>query len=177
MTVSPDGPLSLPLQAARELLAASTEFRTWTGTATEAAALDRVWVLQTPDFDPRSTDRETVSPSPLAIVDYSSFVREREVLKAARFGEPATGCEISIYFRALSTGDDNDAAWNFLNSIGAIMEDLELNAAGEEGSMLAIVRTELAIGPQRVEKQLRDSHGDYWETVITITFTRQPSKF
>jgi hypothetical protein len=173
----PDGILSLPLEAAREIIAASTEFQTWTGTASEAAAKERVWPVETPPTG-EDQDIEEVAPSPLAIVDYGAFVRERyTVTNSNLFQHSTAGSDVAIYFRAKASGDLPDAVWNFTNAVGAIIEDMEAWASELQGESLAINRVELTQPPMRVEYTRRERDGDYWECVVTIGFTRQPVRY
>ncbi len=115
--VTPTGILAAPLAQLSLTLAASSPFQTWVAAADAVQAEQSIYLIAAPED----------AVAPYCVIDFmDDFMRKRASLTT---GMPFGGTgSLSLYFSADidSLLSDTDAAFTFLNPIGAIIEDLEL---------------------------------------------------
>lgn len=166
MSVNPTGMVSLPLHYLRETIAATSAFQTWTGTANKAAALAYVPVLV-----------DTVGDLPVCAVGWGEGLA-RSVVAGGTHSHFVQEGDLSMLFLGAISGDHDeaDAAYTFLNSIGAILADME-ELAGTAG-YLDIRGFVLDLGPRRAnedeKKALRKAAGglvgDYFQMGFAVEY-------
>jgi len=156
MSVSPTGMLSLPLHYLRLTVAGSSNFQTWVGAANATEALARVY--------PILTDTLTL---PLAAVDFADNFRRSLFASDVRNWFKQEG-DLAVLFRASIDSEHNeaDAAYTFLNSVGAIISDMEA-LAGKPG-YLDISGITVDAGPQRPLEDEKKTIGDFYEIIFRI---------
>lgn len=166
MPVTPTGILSAPLAAMRELIAASPTFQVWVGApGDEEAAKARIHLCQAPENSPR----------PLALVEFGDFARLRDTLGNGKPWVQRSDSNLVIWFRADATpGDEPDPTIEFCNTAGAVWTDMEKAAGVYEKAAFPANLIELVVAPQRTDEEHRGTAGDYFETAISPSFTRQP---
>ena len=122
MPTAAEGVFSLFLDNVETMLANSAEFRTWTGTASVAAAKLRIdWI-----------DRDAGYTRPHALLTLVEW-NQTKIAGGADASYSAEDVLVGIRFEgAVPTGDDEeDEARIFLNNVGNILEDLRtLSATG-----------------------------------------------
>lgn len=168
-TVTPTGPLAEPLATLRAMIAATTSFQSWigaTGTDAErlAAALERVHLLVSPADAPR----------PFAMIDFGdSWARERDRVQSARTFQLLPGSSLLVWFQADAVAglDEPDATIDFCNSLGAVWESIERDAAAIGKSAVNLIS--FAVPPVRVEEEKRSTAGDYFECALLLSQTRR----
>lgn len=111
MSVTPTGPLSLPIAGVRDLLAASATWQTVCDVETAAAALERIHI---DEYDP-----ETENGFPHAVVlDHDSFTHTKRRITLGQG-------QLAIVFMLIPEGDnDVDKRMNFRNTVGAILTEM-----------------------------------------------------
>lgn len=154
MAVTPTGLLSSPLAALKARIAASAAFMTWTGAedATEAAAFVFVQAA-----DPDSAER------PFAVVYWDPWSVDRTGVASY-----ITAGTLMIRFEAdvdaANTAHD-DAAYAFLNAVGAVIEDLI-----EAEDTLRIKRVRM--DPRDLVRSPKREHGagggDYYQATVAV---------
>lgn len=156
--VAAAGMFSLPLDYLRDMLANSSNFQTWTGTATAVAAKARTFVIG-------ADDDETL---PLAVVGWQSFARQSVGSGSRNHFEGSGPLWLVLIASAASDTEENEA-FTFVNNVGAIIADVEA-LAGQAGyldirsiDLDYLERTE----PNEDEAQ---TAGDTWQAAFTIDF-------
>lgn len=162
MAVSPSGILSLPLYYLRQSLAASTNFQTWVGVETAAAALAYIHYF--------GTASET---RPFATIGYSDEWSREIISRGARHYFQSTGNPLALTFDAdiNSEHDLNDALFTFTNTVGAVMADME--ALAGTGNYLAITNYRMIRPPTRCHREQRESDDsalDIWQCDWQINY-------
>lgn len=172
MPIAPSGILSLPLGHLRALVAASSSFQTWTGTASAALAAARVHLcdLPKPSSNEEYTKAELAAYYPCAIVDFfhsqrgfggEAFVWDKEV----ELGWVDSGV-LSLDFVELVDEDDAvspaDTLLAFTNDVGAVIEAMVAlsGTSTDSTSYLTIHRLELFQGPYRTDQSQHANIGD-----------------
>jgi len=143
MPVTPSGMISFPLAALAELLSECSAFQSWVGAAGAAEALGSVkYLSQDDDADSDSDDR------PLAVVGWS------DDFEAVRDSEPPRydhSGSLELIFEAMADAGghttQSDRFFNFANSVGAVMAELE-EKSGRNGFLLVNAFRKIA-GPGR----------------------------
>ena len=163
MATAPLGLLSEPLARLRTMLAESTAFQQWTGTADATAALAHIHLL--------SSARKPALP--VCLLDLGEqFERTRTtILNGSRFESAG---HLVAYFRAVVPDgtDDLDAVYTFTNHLGAVWRDLEA-LAGTNGR-LGITTISLAVPPTRIEADRRQYGGDLFEAALSCAVRLSP---
>jgi hypothetical protein len=120
LTVTPTGPLSLPYVLLAQLIAASTNYQTWCGNPGNASAAFNTVVW--PYIDLRTTQ---------ASVPFALITSSDQLHQSMERGTFAQEGELFLQFFQLpnpSLTYPGDLLLDFLNNLGAILEDM-LNAA------------------------------------------------
>lgn len=161
MPVAPTGMISLPLDYLRLTLADATAFRTWVGAANQAAALAKIYPIQKASY--------TSADLPLAVVDWAENFRRVKNAGGSRNWFEQEG-DLSVIFRGAvnPAHDDADAAYTFLNSLGAILSEVE-TLAGKPG-YLNITAISLQDGPSRPNEDEAKELGDFYQAVYRVEF-------
>ena len=159
MAVTPSGSVSLPLSYARTQLANCSAFQTWTGTASVAAALAKIYVVV-------ATTGYTL---PVAVIEWNGDFGYEISGRGTRNFYDQTG-SLNILFRGSVDSDHNefDAAMTFTNSIGAIVEDFN-ELSGQAGYLDVDNLTMNEF--RRPEDDEKETYGDFYETSWTVMFT------
>ncbi len=115
--VTPTGILAAPLAKLALTIAATEAFQAWVGAANSVEAEQSIYLISAPKG----------AEAPYCIIDFTDdFMRERSCLKT---GVPFAGSgNLFAYFggEVEAALNDTDAAFSFLNPMGAILEELEL---------------------------------------------------
>ena len=134
----------------RELLANTTEFRTWSGVATVAAARDRIYLA--------GSDSVT---RPFAVISHGTRWEARRYAGGARNWFLTTGSLRVLFEAAIAAGDlaeHEDAEGTFLTAVGGIMSAaLELSGSDD---YLSLEGVELDFGPARSDE---DEGANYYQ--------------
>lgn len=165
MTVAASGILSAPIDALAALVAASTTFQSWTGTASAAAALAYCYKAEVGQIDGSTWKR------PFARIGQSE---EFEVQR----GGYGLGVLVLDFEAAVSAdyqeggASENDfvsALYEFTNKVGAIIADVR---TGSEGSAALIVTAiTMVVQPQRPrEEVLGGAKDDYFWCRFAVHF-------
>jgi len=167
---TPTGLASLPLHYLRHTVAGSASFQAGVGVGNETQALEHVYAVSA---GPRDL--------PWALVDWGpDFAREKVAGGSRNFFDQAG--VLALVFRAAveSSDTDSEAAYRFMNTVGAVVADME-QLAGLPG-YLNITGIVLAGGPRRpsedeVAGAVDDDDdlliGDFYEVVYGVTFEGQ----
>jgi len=162
VTVSATGPLSLPLENLRTLLANSATFKTWVGAADVTAAKDRIYLAGVAG---------TAYTRPYAVVMQAGAGGLERVAEA----DGAAKRFIASGRLLLALEDDvpsdyqssyADAELDFTNTIGAIISEMEA-LAGTSG-FLAVKHIAIHSGPARSDADEKSSTGDYYQIVLEV---------
>lgn len=158
MPVTPTGMISLPLDHMRKTIADSAAFRTWVGAADQAAALAKVYPVLT-----------TATTPPFAVVDWAENFRRLKVAGGTRNFFRQEG-DLTVLFRGAvnAAHDDADAAYTFLNTVGAILAEMEA-LAGTAG-YLDITGITLVDGPSRPLEDEKQSFADFYQAIYRVEF-------
>ena len=156
MTV-PESHAATPLKAMRLSLSKSSAFQAMVGAKSEIDALSKIYYVSNPN---------EIAP-PFAVVDVLEGVWERVAVGAFT----QTG-RVEVILRATIT-DSADAAQGealivFLNTVGAIVGQVLALTAGQE-CFLNIVGLRHST-PARARREDRASIGDFYETVLEISY-------
>jgi len=159
MALSASGPLSLPLENLRALLAASSNFQSWVGAANAEEAKASIHLVAV----------EGTPSRPFALIAQGdSWEREASADGAKKHFE-ASG-ELFLLFEADISepyqGDPRDAELEFTNAVGAIVSDME-SLAGSDG-YLAVRRIGLKEGPARSQGDEKSGSGDYYQIIFSV---------
>jgi len=149
MAVAASGILSVPLDAMRTLIAATSAFQTWVGVETAAAAKAFIHLIALNEAASLSqAEREALRP--VAVIGFG------DDFHAAEDAEPGPymrhGGQIEVVFEAVITAaytdDEADAVLEFANSVGAVVEEMESTSRGT-GTYLHLVGYHKTAGPGR----------------------------
>lgn len=126
----------------RNLLAATSEFQSWTGTADEAAAKERIYLA--------GADSVT---RPFAVISHGSTWRMERIAGGARDWFANRG-SLRVLFEATiaagDVGDHEDAETAFLSNVGEIMT-AALELSGSDAH-ISLDSAELDFGPSRSDE-------------------------
>jgi hypothetical protein len=164
--ITPIGILSRPLNALRQMVANSASFQAWAGVASAAAALDRVHLFTSP----------IRAVMPFVLIDFGSFARERSTLTNRRGFQMRPGSDLLLYCRAepMAGQDDQDAAIDYMNKLGAVWIELEQDAGRYEDETFSATEIEIINPPQRIPVEDRKRAGDFFECTLSLTMSRIP---
>ena len=153
---SPSGMMSLPISYLREMIANSSSFRTWTGTADVTEAKTRIHVSRTPES----------ATKPLAVIGFASDWSRRQEEQGVFFQE--NGLELMFQASFSSSDSEIDSAYEFMNNVGAVMTDLE-ESVGTAG-FLNMVEWSIEEGPERPEINEEQTAGYTYTVILRITY-------
>lgn len=160
MAVTPAGILSVPLDAAAELVAQSAAFQAWVGASSQADARRRIYLVA------RSSKGIEKYERPYALVMLPE--NHRWVTGMGAF---AIGSQITILFEAdtnpLYRGSDShqDAAIDFINAIGQIVQEMtEVN----QGSG-PLQFDQIAMDGPIQRSNGKDGDEDYFNVLFRVT--------
>lgn len=164
MAVSPAGPISLTLDHLRNSIAGSTSFRTWTGTANEAAALVRVHAVE---------NRTALGSAdmPFAVVNWlPDYRRIGHADGSARQFRQEGSLMVTFRGEIVSpNAAEPDAAYSFLNNVGAVMNDME--ALSATATYLSISGMTFINPPHRPEEdEVKELKLDFYQLVLAVEF-------
>lgn len=151
----PAGNLSKMLSNLRTLVAASSTFQTWTGSADATEALDHVYYLTAPKN----------ASKPLAMVSLTPMPSEYFKMHAA-----GTSNKMHIKSRMLLTvvddlntpADPADSYVHYLNHVGGVLDDMTTLAA--QGGYLAVTGVDLLEAPWLLHKDEQAQLGDIFRS-------------
>ncbi len=167
LPVEPLGILSLPLAAARDIIASSAAFQEWVGSVGDkAAALARVHIVSAPND----------AATPLVLLTLGTFIRDRAGIGDGKAFSQRSGSVITAFWRADVADDavEPTAVLLFCNGVGAVWEDIEKKAGIHKERRFAINSIELTADPARIPSEQRGNVGDYYECATDLTYSRQP---
>ena len=173
MSTTPTGLLSKPLDYLRHTVAASTTFQTWTSSADEAAALAHVYPVEVvpSGADEPARIAALTAALPFAVVDWMPGARRVKIGGGSRNYFQTEG-DLGLLFRAaISASDAGDAAYDFLNKIGAIISEMEVKA-GLPG-YLDVSAFVVEEGPHRPEEKEAKVLGEYYEMLLRVAWEDQ----
>lgn len=168
MAVAPTGPLSLPIDAVRQMIAGSVAFQAWTSSATVTAALERVHITET------DVTSDNLPAMPYALVDYSGWQQDKYGVTPGSWIQAESS--VTVFFRAQVQDDEPaDEFFRFANQVGAIIEDMQDTAGDYTAQTLPAYQISMTIAPTRKGKQRRAARGDYYEAQFQFDFARKVS--
>jgi len=155
---SPIGPMSLPLENLRDLVAESARFQTLVGVGSAVDAKNHIYLV--------GVDGSAISGNrPFCIISTGApWDRDRQDSDVTFLptGSLLMAFDIDVASSLQSTFED--AAFAFMNEIGTIIVEMEAKA-GVNGAF-AVRRFSQVAGPERSERHLFNSEGDFY----TVTF-------
>lgn len=141
MAVTPTGHLGKALDNLRTLVANSSTFQTWTGTATTAAAKARIYI----------ESADTGSPTrPFCVVGFGEDFAISKVGGGTGNTYRNDGSLLLWFEGAVSSGnaaDSEDAAYEFLNDVDGILSDCQTLSGS--GGYINVTEFGLLLGPER----------------------------
>jgi hypothetical protein len=158
MTVTATGVISVPLSALRTMVSQSATFQTWVGAANAAAALASIHMVGLAEAD---------VARPFALVTLGDNWR-RTYAGTNRFtmnGELFLVLEGEV--DAANVDDFADAEFEFTNTVGGIIEDLE---ALSESEALIVQSIRVQDAPQRSWRDEKASEGEYYNCVFAFEY-------
>ena len=158
MAVTPSGPLSLPLDNLRTLLANCPSFQTWVGAADAAEALAAISLVAV----------ETVE-RPLAIVMQApgrGWASRQNAGGAANWFSQSGTLLILFEDDVEAEAIEPDAELTFTNLVGAIISEMQ-DLAGS-GGHLNVTSIAIKDGPSRSDFSEKESTGDYYQVVLEV---------
>lgn len=172
MAIIPTGPLSVPLQLLRELVAASPSWRVWVGAADAASALERVHLVgpPPPELGGEYDVEELRDLRPMAVVDLwtppdqfggEPWLAERNATFAYLHGGKLTLDFVADVPAELAADFAQAKLW-YLNKIGAVLAEMR-DLAGT-GDYLSLRRLSLYAGPVRTDTEKVATQGDFWRS-------------
>lgn len=157
MAVSPSGILSLPLDYLRTTIANSSTFRTWTSSASVAAAKARVYLV------------ESAAPTyPFALVGWKDGMQLDSEEGGARNFFRQDG-SLELLFRSqVSDAFDSDDVYSHLNNVGAILQ--EMAALAGQAGYLDIRRMTAEASLQEASRIEQKTATHFLQSVYVIEF-------
>lgn len=157
---SPTAPFTQALGDLRTLLAGLAAYRTYTGTADQAAAEATIYLFSA-DGPP---------DPPLSIVTWgTTWSQELETLSLSGAGDWSIEGSLIWYTRwPKPDGASDDAAITFGNHLGAILT--ELAALGASPGRIIPTGIRLADGPRLTSPRESESFGEFFEAAFAIDF-------
>lgn len=152
------GDLALPLYHLRQLLSESAAFQTWTGRSTAEDALSHIHVI--------SMDRTALMPA--ALIGHRDWLRSRLGVASAKFVMQPSSTMLLV-FRDRAEGAEPDAAFEFMQNVTNVLEDVEQQFSQPTVSVTEI---EMVVPPDRTTEQRRDTAGDFYEVAFTLEWKR-----
>lgn len=175
---TPTGPISLAQQRARILLADSATFRTWTGTASQAAALNRIHLKRMATVP--TSKAEWIAARPFCIVDLpenNAFVMEKTAGGRGNYYVESGAIMLQFESEVADPDDLEDSRRIVENQLGVIfseMWDLSGNdGATEVGGTTAYLNmrgVDLVYGPIGTADDEKATQSDYILTIAMLNW-------
>ena len=163
MALLPTGRLGRSIHTIRDAMIANAAWISWCGGAIQAAA--DTYLVACPEGIRRC--------HALIDLDPGTFQRTRDGQTVGPFIHRGA---VMLYLAAPVTPglDENDAVTEFLNHADAVLSALEI-APALAGQSPVLNGISLAGGPTRIERQVRDKHGDMIEAMFLLDMAELPS--
>jgi len=180
MAVTPTGQISLRLEDLRTLVANCAAWRSWTQTATVAAAKEKVYLvdLPPPAKDEAHEEEDLVARRPFAVVDEFEAPNDRSgadafVMDRASLGAFQLGGRLLLSFEddvpPEDAGDPAAAKLRFMNNVGAVLQEIKALGAGEN-DLLSVHRVARWEPWRRSPKEEEPTQGDYMRVSFVVTW-------
>jgi hypothetical protein len=180
MPVTASGPISLPLENGRTLIANCAAFRTWTGTADIAAAKNRIHLV---DFEPPENGREYTADELAALRPYAEvdeFIPPDErpggdPFVSQRQGYGAFVDAGKLLVRFFDNVDDVDAQnpsearLQFMNKVGAVIAEIK-ELGGGDTDLLSVHRITRWEPYRRSDESEAETMGDFYRCSFVLTW-------
>lgn len=160
------GPLALPAEYLRELLAQSLTWQGWCEAEGPEAVKDHIYKVAVP-----GSGAAVRSKRPFALIDQGADWKLEKVAGGSKNYFLGSG-DLLLMFEAevpedLAGNDKHDLAQDwFMNLVGLICD--EMMALAGEGSYLAVTRFALQDGPSRSAKKVHHTEGDYFQVLFAV---------
>jgi len=163
--VSASAAISLPLENLRTLVAASANFQAWVGAGDASEAKEHVYRV--------AADSPFSSKRPFALVrnaDPGEVEHASEAGGAAQYFVESGALELYFEDAVAEANQDShaDAELAFLNTVGAIMGDME--ALAGSGTYLTMTGWQILAGPTRSHPDETESGGDFYQVLLKVTW-------
>lgn len=175
LTVTPAGPLALPQERLRTLIANTAEWQSWTGTTTPGGADDSIYHAAIPrpsdgTYD-QASELDALRPFILLGTADDGFRRER-ISGAGPFGATESGTLTMQVEQTAQHSHPGDAEIDFLNRLGRLISDMW----GLSGNLAAadhfrIVEIEMPNAPERASEDEVKTSGDYQLAVLAVSWS------
>lgn len=122
----------------------------------------------------RAEDIVAAMPLPLAVVDWDAWSRQESARGMRIYMEQGEGSSLVVLFRDeisaanQAPGESRSAAYTFLNTLGAIVSEME--ALSGTAGYLAITGVEMSQGPQRPDAESARTVGHFYECQFTVRY-------
>ena len=178
MAIEPTGPVSLPLENLRLLVAACPAFQAWAGDATAEAAKAHVHLVDLPPAEDAGgyTRAELAELMPLAVVDEFALDGDRpggDAWSSDRNGLGAfvdSGKLLLRFEAAVPEEDANDPAaakLKFYNAVGAVLQDMK-GLGGGDADYLSIHRIVRYHPATRTPVESENAQGDVFRVSYVV---------
>lgn len=179
MPVTPTGPISLPLENLKALLANCAAFRSWVGAADVAAARERIHLCGLPA--PAAVGGaygldELESLRPFAVIDEFAFEDNRPggdawVSQRVALGAFVESGRLLVRFEddvpAEDARDIAAAKLALMNRIGALVTEMR-DLGGGDSEYLSIHRITRHHPFERADESQAGTQGDYWQVSYRV---------
>jgi len=166
MAVTPSGILSEPLGYLRDTIAASTAFQAWVGAADAAEAKESIYPVAA-----------RVASMPYCVIDWAENWARIADAGGTRNHFAGGGDLVMTFQAAIADGlGEADAAWTFMNNVGAVISDMEKLAGTDP--YLNITEISKENGPVRpTEDEVQSATdaagnliGDFYQATFRVVF-------
>ena len=179
---APSGPMSLAKQRLRVLLANSSTWQTWTGTANATAALETIYInaLAPPPNKNKYTLAQLEALRPFAIVETSESGGFKKDAIAGGIGfvfDESGQIVLSIEANTAEgdVDDPSEAMIKFENNLGNVISEMA-TLAGTTGTInvdsnpnyLNVNEISVEMGPMRSVEDVKNTEGDFHFAVAII---------
>jgi hypothetical protein len=164
--VGATGILSVPMDALRTMLADSLSFQEWTNVTSNSHAMKHIFMV-TPDASGDYPYPLKETPWPFALINLDYSYRNLKGSGNSPLFAPDTA--LLLKFEAKNQDYKKlgvDPAFSFLNAVGAVISDLELQSQGDGGLQILSLKIE---SPERRKQSYTGEPGDFYAIEIKIT--------
>lgn len=161
MALAATSRLALPLAQLRAKVLASATWSQWCGGPSGADANTFLCAC------------DAKTPTPHCIIDYDTTAAlDRDGVHDGTYLMSGT---LLLYFcaQALTPATYADAMTDFLNRIGAVIQDIETQPSNG-GQGLIVDSINFKVSPTRMRAELKDKNGDFIETLFAVQFRSYP---
>jgi len=156
--VTASGGISLPLKYMKDTIAASSNFQTWVSAASAAAALAYIHVV--------------VAPSgytlPCAVVEWEAGMHWPKVSGGQQNFFDQSGKITVLFQEAIVQSTEENAAFAFTNTLGAIVDDIQAIAGQATYLNIDDIVLETIARPDEDERQTVGT--DFYQSMMTFSF-------